>query len=492
MNKIISPILDSTGQPFVRSGRSPIQRRRINATYDAARSETELSNHWAHADSLDANSSNSKSVREKLVARSRYEVANNGYTDGIVQTFATDLVGKGPRLKLLGNSQFNATVEADFALWSKEIKLRRKLWTMAHAKVQDGESFSVCRLNPRLRHRVKLDIVLFETEQCSTPTLPYAVEGYIDGIAFDEFGNPIWYDILKHHPGGPWFTGVNQEAESIPAKFVQHWFLMRRPGQSRAVPEFRSTLNTGASSRRWREATLAAAETAADISVLLHTTLNPNEIDLADPMSTIEFQKRMMTALPSGYEASQMRAEHPNATYETFHKSLVNEQARPKSMPYNKAACDSSQYNYASGRLDHQTYYGSLDVERLDCNDLVLDPLFALYWEEAVLVNEWYLLGADENNPPSHDWDWPKHPVADVTSEASAADTRIKNGSLSLSSHYSEQGLDFEEEIVRMASDYGVTVSRMREILLYANLNAQNQQASIAQAAQQSSGVRTP
>lgn len=484
MTTAVSPILDASGSPFVNEVRKPIAYARpVRASYDAARSNSEIANHWSYADSLDADSSHSKSVRKTLVARSRYEVANNGYTDGIVQTFATDLVGSGPKLKL-GNSPFAQLVEKDFAKWAKEIKLRRKLWTMAHAKVQDGEAFSVAKLNPRMRHSVKLDLVLVETEQCSTPMLPYAVEGHIDGIAFDQFGNAIWYDILKHHPGGQWFAGTSTEAESIPAKFVTHWFLMRRPGQNRAVPEFRSTLNTGASARRWREATLGAAETAADISVLLSTTLNPNEIDAADPMSTIEFQKRMMTALPMGYSATQMRSEHPNATYETFHKSLVNEQARPKSMPYNKAACDSSSYNYASGRLDHQTYYGSLDVEREDCNDLVLDKLFSLYWEEAVYANGWFALGADENDPPEHTWDWPKHAVADVTSEANAADIRLKNGSLSLSTHYSEQSLDFEEEVTRMAKDYGVSVQRMREILLFANLNAQNQQASMGQAQQ--------
>jgi len=475
---ITSPILDASGRPFVRLNASAPM---VRATYDAARANSENANHWANADSLDSDSSNSKSVRKTLVARSRYEVGNNGYTDGIVQTFATDLIGKGPKLKV-GKSDFAQQIEADFAKWSKEVKLRRKLWTMAHAKVQDGEAFAVARINPRMKHKVKLDLVLFETEQCSTPMLPYAVEGHIDGIAFDEFGNAIWYDILRHHPGGRWFAGTSTEAESVPAKYVTHWFLMRRPGQNRAVPEFRSTLNTGASSRRWREATLGAAETAADISVLLHTTLNPNEIDAADPMSSIEFQKRMMTALPMGYNATQMKSEHPNATYETFNKSLINEQARPKSMPYNKAACDSSTYNYASGRLDHQTYYASLDVEREDCNDLVLDKLFPLYWEEAVYANEWYLVGADPTDPPDHSWDWPKHPVADVTSEASASDTRLKNGSLSLSSHYSEQGLDYAEEIVRMADDYGVTVERMKQILLFANLNAQNQQASIEQA----------
>jgi hypothetical protein len=38
------------------------------------------------------------------------------------------------------------------------------------------------------------------------------------------------------------------------------------------------------------------------------------------------------------------------------------------------AACDSISYNYASGRLDHQTYFIALDVERENANVLVVDP----------------------------------------------------------------------------------------------------------------------
>ena len=105
------------------------------------------------------------------------------------------------------------------------------------------------------------------------------------------------------------------------------WFQLR-PSQHSGVPEFRSTLNVGASSRRIREATVALAETAADISVLLQTMFPPDEMDSVTPMSSLEFQKRMMVALPNGWAGNQMRVEHPNATYEAFLKCQINETAR--------------------------------------------------------------------------------------------------------------------------------------------------------------------
>ena len=53
-------------------------------------------------------------------------------------------------------------------------------------------------------------------------------------------------------------------------------------------------------------------------------------------------------------------------------------------------------------------------------NDLVLDPLFELWWQEAVLTFGW---NADPRRAPPHIWDWPKHPVADIVAENSAKDT---------------------------------------------------------------------
>jgi capsid protein len=474
-------LVDHTGQPLESPKKRFSQqdfgtrRQTIEARYDAASQSDEFAAYWTNADALDADSAHSRVVRSRLVTRSRYEVANNGFADGMVQTHANYLCGLGPSLRMESNSpEFNRVVELSWYRWAKAVQLRRKLWCMAHAKVQDGEAFAIVRNNPRLRHPVGLDLALVETEQCQTPMLPYATPGYIDGIRFDEFGNAVYYDILPFHPGGQW-TAYGQKPEQVPAKFVLHWFMLRRPAQHRGIPEFRSTLNTGASSRRWREATVAAAETAADIAFLLETELTGDDgPDLAAPYSTSQLKKRTIVAAPAGYSGKQVKAEHPNATYEAFHKAQINEQARPKSMPYNLAACDSSSYNYASGRLDHQTYFSTLDVERADGDDLVLDPLFRLWFERAVYTYGW---ATDADNPPDHSWDWPKHPVADIESEANARNTNLRNGSLTLTRLYADNGEDFDDEIETIASDYGVTTDEARKILRVAMFNASNQQA---------------
>ena len=443
----------------------------LRASYDAARSSDEYRRIWENADRFDADSAHDKNTRHTLVSRSRYEIGSNGYSDGIAQTYSTDLVGTGPSLRMqTGSEGFNRMVEVEWFRWTKAIQFRRKLWCMAHAKHSDGEAFAVLRRNPRVRHRIPLDLRLYEAEQVSTPYLPFAEPGYIDGIKFDEFGNPVWYDLLTKHPGDNNRMTLDFEPERIPAGFVLHWFKMRRPGQHRAVPECSSTLNVGAAARRWREATLAAAETAADFTLFLKTQLpqDSEEMQYATDFSTQEITKRMMTALPIGYEPEQMEAKHPTNNYELLHKQLINEMGRPKNMPYNKAACDSSSYNYASGRLDHQTYYAALDVERADCDELVLSPLFLTWFDLAIARFGWLGGNPDaiSDGAREHLWDWPKHRVADVEAEANANETKLKSGQVFHHQLATDAGMDFEDEIEKAATAYGVTTDELRKRLL--------------------------
>jgi capsid protein len=446
--------------------RDDLVRRAVRATYDAARSGDEYKRIWENSDRYDADSAHSKEVRHTLISRSRYETANNGYADGIAQTYANDLIGIGPTLRMQTSAPgFNQLVERTWNDWTKAVQFRRKLWTMAHAKHQDGEAFAVLRRNQGINHPVKLEPRLYEAEQVQTPYVPFSEEGYIDGMKFDEFGNPLWYDVLNEHPGTNRSAFLNLTPERVSADKMLHWFKMRRPGQHRGVPECSSTLNLGAAFRRLREANLSTAEKVAAWTLFLKTMFQPDELDSPTAMSTLDIEHGMMTALPNNQEPFQLKAEHPGPTYAEFHRSLLNEQARPKNMPYNKAACDSSSYNYASGRLDHQTYYASLDIDREDCNDLVLDRLFAVWFELAVVRYRW--LGG---NPESlqnvirlHIWDWPKHRVADVEAEANANETRLKSGQTFVHSIFTDAGLDAEDEFEKAATFYGMPVEELKK-----------------------------
>lgn len=455
-------ILGPNGKPFQKSQRFSVNQlvhqphdTRTRLKYDAAQDNDAMRRYWAFSDSLDADGANSKGVRQKLVSRSRYEAESNPYYAGILDTHTHYLIGTGPKLRMQANNKgFNTTVESLFKLWASEVQLGAKLWAMGHAKTQDGESFALLVNNDNLSTRVTLDMYPIETEQVSTPGLIGGQKGYIDGIKFDDFGNPEWYDVLESHPGS---GSIAMRAERVPANSVLHWFRQRRPGQHRGVPEMTSSLNCGAAFRRWRDSTLKAAERASNFSVLLNTDMSPDEADMVTPFSTAEVTPDMMVALPFNYEAKQLDAKHPNANYEIFHGSQVSEQARPLGMPRNIAGCDSSNYNFASGKLDHQTYFMGLDVEREDCISRVLDRIFRAWWEEAVLVYGWEVTAI-----PTHTWDFPQHPIADARATAIANNFGLRNGSATLTQIASDNGYDAEEQAQAEADYFGIPIQEYK------------------------------
>ena len=364
--------------------------RVIRAKFDSAQTTPDNMRHWANADFLSANAAARPEIRRVLRNRARYEVANNSYARGIVLTLANDVIGTGPRLQmLLGDGEddgVNGIIEKEFAAWAKAVDLPSKLRVMRQSRAQDGEAFAVLFSNPNLQHAVKLDIKLIEADQVATPLMKLPTPTFVDGIVFDDFGNPKDYHVLDYHPGD-FLTMAPVAYRVIPASSIIHWFRKDRPGQSRGLPDILPALPLFAQLRRYTLAVIAAAESAANVAIFMKTnTPAGGEAAEVEPMATMEFEPNMAVFGPEGWEPTQIRAEQPSTTYDMFKREILNEIARCLNMPYNIAACNSSGYNYSSGRLDHQTYYKSIRVDQAHCEMVVLDRILAAWLAEAAKV----------------------------------------------------------------------------------------------------------
>jgi len=169
--------------------------------------------------------------------------------------------------------------------------------------------------------------------------------------------------------------------------------------------------------RRYTLAVIAAAETAADFAAVLYTDAPANgEADPVEPMDLVELERRMATVLPGGWKLGQVTAEQPATTYGEFKAQILNEIARCLNMPFNVAAGNSSGYNYASGRLDHQTYYKSIRVDQAHLGRVVLDPLLRAWLDEAALV-EGLLPQSMRRIAPllDHQWFWADCMITDFS-----------------------------------------------------------------------------
>ncbi|MAX24990.1 MAG: hypothetical protein CMJ19_10845 [Phycisphaeraceae bacterium] len=438
--------------------------RVMRARYDAAVTTDENRRHWAHADGLSPNSSLSPDVRSTLRKRARYEVANNSYARGIVQTLANDVVGTGPSLQLLcENPTANRLVEQAFSDWADAIGLAQKLRTMRIARAESGEVFALLFGNPRVDHPVQVDIRLIEADQIATPYLTStqsisrhgsSLDG-VDGIVFDVFGNPCEYHLMRSHPGDNaiWTSGA--EFDAISSERMIHYFKPDRPGQARGIPDITPALPLFAQLRRYTLAVIAAAETAADFAAVLYTDAPANgEAENVEPMDLVELERRMATVLPGGWKLGQVTAEQPATTYGEFKKEILNEIARCLNMPFNIAAGNSSGYNYASGRLDHQTYFKSVRVEQSHMESVVLDRIFSAWMSEAVLIEG--LLPQSFRTSFArfpHQWFWDGHEHVDPAKEANAQSTRLASNTTTLAIEYARQGKDWETELRQRARE---------------------------------------
>ena len=170
-------------------------------------------------------------------------------------------------------------------------------------------------------------------------------------------------------------------------------------------------------------------------------------------MDQIELERNMLLTMPGGWKMSQIEPMQPATTYSEFKKEILNEIARCLNMPFNIAAGNSSGYNYASGRLDHQTYFKSIRVDQAHIGAVILDRVLEAWMREAILVSDLLPLPLRTMNDLPHQWFWDGVEHVDPAKEANAQQTRLKNNTTTLAHEYARQGKDWEAELRQSARE---------------------------------------
>lgn len=366
--------------------------RAIKARYDSAQTTIENERYWAMSDGRSARAALDPAVRATIRRRARYEALESGsFASGMVRAKVNDVIGRGPTLQCsTDNKEFNKAVEKQWNAWCREINLPAKLRTLASAFYVDGEAFAERIYNQKLVNQVKLDIRLTEADMWTDPLGDLDPEA-VDGIKYDEYGCPVSYKRLQVHPGddnAPAGLSVNK-ADVIPAENVIHWFRVDRPGQLRGVSHLATALPLFAELRRYRLATIAAAEIAADYSAVMYSDASrfgemPDELD--ENFLTIDIERRAMLTLPAGWKIQQLKAEQPTTEVGPFTETILAEVGRCTHTPLNILLGSSRDYNFASGRLDYLLYWAQNDVDRSHCELVVMERLFRWWLDEALLI----------------------------------------------------------------------------------------------------------
>jgi len=434
--------------------------QKLLAKYDAAETTPTNVKHWSRTDSLSANAAATPRIRKILRDRSRYEIANNSYASGLLLTLTNDMIGTGPKLQLImEESQMSRYIEDSFYSWCCEVGLTDHLKLLKMCYERDGEGFAIMATNPRLEHKVKLDLKSVEADQCTTPGLDPFSDNKIDGIIYDDFDDPISYDMLKHHPGDMGYGLQNQFGEYVtyPAEQVLHYFNPVRPGQLRGIPPGISTLELYAQLRRATGALLRAFEIASMVAGVMETnnpiTDDAGVVQTLDIGESLPLQQGMLMALPAGYKMGQFKSDQPVTSYKMFKEEILCEIGRCRNVPFNVVACRSDGYNYASGRLDFQIYYRSLRIEQFLMGLKIMDRIFKQWAHEASEVDPRFWGINIASIPRLWFWDGTEH--VDPLKEAEAQVVKLNNNLTTLQIEWSKSanGNDWERMVEQRAKE---------------------------------------
>jgi len=435
--------------------------RRHYRNYAAAQTDRHNENHWSRADDSDANALITADLG-KLRNRARYEVRNNTYAKGIVDTLANDIIGPGPRLQILtDNEKFNRTVEERFTDWTMHCdylgigSLADQLRLVILQLCESGEALIGSQTDSEAKGgNVGYRLLMIEPDRLATPWKFLNNQKIRDGIEVNELGKPIAYHINQKHPGSKdiWSAAVLGEFDRIDADQIIHIFRQDRPGQNRGVPWLTPALPLFAKLRRYTLAVVQAAETAADLAAVMKTN-SPDlnvETDI-ESMDEIEIPRGTILSLPAGWDTFQFKAEQPSSTYKEFKAEIINEIARCLNMPYNVAAANSAGYNYASGRLDWQVYFRSIRTLQRWIELRVCEPILAAWLTEARLYRG--LLPMALVKKIKTQWFWPGTEHVDPQKEANGQKTRLANLTTNLAEEWSRQGKDWKKQIAQRAKE---------------------------------------
>lgn len=439
-----------------------IQRQRnaitqmVRARYDAAQTTPLNQRHWGMVDYMSADAGLSPMVRRTLRARARYEAANNGYLAGMVNTLATDAIGTGPTLLLDcgqdASQEAVARIEENVFEWHQRIDLARKLRTLRIGKAVDGDTFAIQTTNRKLAG-VQLDLRLVEAEMVADPSARWELVGSVDGIRYDDDGNPAEYFLLDHHPGSMQW-GVTLGGNWVAADKVHHYYHATRAGQNRGCGEVVPALELFAMLRRYQYAVVTAAETAADLAVILKTTMPAAGAAAQLPLAeTLPLFRGMAMAAPEGWEPAQMKAEHPTSTFDAFERRVLMQISRSLNMPYIVAVMDATGANYSTMRGDYLVYRKHLAAERAEIERVVLDPLLSKWIEEATFVDGQIPDGLPPRDQWTWRWRWDGFEHIDPLKEANAEAVGLDAKTVSRAEACARRGKDWRQVFRQIAAE---------------------------------------
>lgn len=173
------------------------------------------------------------------------------------------------------------------------------------------------------------------------------------GVEKDEWGRPVAYWFYPQHPGDYLFKTVQlAKYKRVPAEEVIHLYRHERPGQTRGVSWFASSLMRAHQLAGFEEAEVVAARASASIMGFIQTPDGELQDDGVQAGQRVtDFSPGKIEALGPGEQFKEFVPNRPGGNYDPFVRAQLRAMAAGIGVSYETLSKDYSQSNYSSSRL---------------------------------------------------------------------------------------------------------------------------------------------
>ena len=511
MNKQIT-IVDSRGEPIRRARAdfgpdgSPLgsEPGRWFFPYQAANWQTQEMGAWLPW--IRSPDSEITQFRDRMVARSRDQVRNDGRSSGGITRILDNTVGASLRLsaapdyrvlRLISGAKFDIKWAKEFssaaeALWrlysndldryndvSRQLTVSQQLRLALRHKLIDGEDLIVNYWMPerigRGAARYATAYLVVDPDRLSNPMQMVDQKHMRGGVEIDDDGVPLAYHIRRAHQND-WYNGVeSMEWERVERedpddgwRRVIHDFDRDRAGQNRGVGVFIPVLNHAKMLARYYGIELQAAALAASIGTYVTSPYDPAEVQdaIGDDRELgfyqslranwnndrpAMFQGARVPALAPGEDIKSVTSDHPHSGFTEFVHEMQGGIASALGVSLEQVTQDWTRTTYSSARAALLESWKTLVRRRLEFSAGTATPMYAVWLREAMENGE---LPLPKNAPDFIEaatayagcsWLGPARGWVDPVKEPQGSILKMDAGLTSLKQEAAEQGSDWEE-----------------------------------------------
>ncbi|MEM8828777.1 MAG: phage portal protein [Cyanobacteria bacterium P01_G01_bin.19] len=420
--------------------------------------------------------------------RSRDLLRNNDYARGAIGKYVDNVVYQGITFqsqvkqlkdKTKADDRANTLIETEFNNWASEPKWCHTAGKLDFNGIQQlvfrsclesGEVFIRKVKQSFSNSPVPYALEIIEADQLAEDhNSSFAGNRIVMGVEVNEWQRPVAYWFYKEHPG-ELFQGrggaVSRDLQRIPASEIIHLHITERPNQLRGLPVLYSAIIRLKNIGDYEGAEQLAAKLAACVMAIITSPYNDllgehKEGVEAEIPADEKFEPGVMRTLSPGEDFKAFDPQRPNANLVAFMEHQLRAMGAGIGQSYESVSNDYSKTNYSSSRL---SLINARDRYK------ILQVWFSVYFLREVIYGNceddgWLDMAVMVGvlNFPDYEirksrycavkWQYRGWSWIDPLKEVKARVESLINNMSTMTDHYSEQGLDFEESMRTIARE---------------------------------------